>query len=487
MTLGVLESHSRTPAATIRRNAAIAKARVISAPRKTTTTLPKASRSLCKVPFILHKSDSPSFNSVSFGGKTTHASFKNSSIASTLQKPIYTLIKQPKRASADIEGLSTVATSTNDSTSSTEDLASLTSNASAITEHSAPATRDAWTMTEELSTKIKTADSTTMTDMAEELSTKTTDATAMTEGTVTEADEAGAVATGISPTSTTVTTSEARPSTRSSSSSSKQASQDAQTLQAKAVSSHVECAAATGSKKDDCLPVRMNVTSSVNLPSSTQVQSGSDSSNPICIDISDDTSPLGFAPVAPAPVVPVTSRVNKKFNRSDLPIQSSTVNANKVSPRVGTPSTTSATIAKTLDSGVWYTARVDHHKHKRVIQYSYISTNSGKETTDGTNGKVTGSAKRKREQDVDVDDKSPLATTNRRKRQRLLAAVGSGLLVLGALGFSATVTLSAPVADWLSMMAQQDQFAFPSFQHYLQPPAARLLDWPRFGTGFTLA
>ncbi|KAG0333875.1 hypothetical protein BG000_008826 [Podila horticola] len=427
MTLGVLESHSRTPAAIIRRNAAIAKARVISAPRKTTTTLPKTSRSLCKVPFILHKSDSSSFNSVSFGGKTTHTSFKSASNASTLQKPNYTLIKQPKGASADIEGLSTVATSTNDSTSSTEDLASLTSNASAITEHSAPATRDAWTMTEELSTK-------------------TTDATAMTEGAATEAE---------------------------------------------VVSSHVECATATGSKKDDRPPVRMNVASSVNLPSSIQVQSGSDSSNPICIDISDDTSPVGFAPATPAPVVSVTSRVNKKFSRSDLPIQSSTVNANKVSPRVGTPSTTSATIAKTLDSGVWYTARVDHHKHmvahKRVIQYSYISTNSGKETTDGTDGKVTGSAKRKREQDVDVDDKSPLATTNRRKRQRLLAAVGSGLLVLGALGFSATVTLSAPVGGWFSIMAQQDQFAFPSFHHYLQPPAARLLDWPRFGTGFTLA
>ncbi|KAG0039561.1 hypothetical protein BGZ82_007669 [Podila clonocystis] len=106
--------------------------------------------------------------------------------------------------------------------------------------------------------------------------------------------------------------------------------------------------------------------------------------------------------------------------------------------------------------------------------------------TTGAGDKERGSVKPKHEQYVDVDDDYLMAVTNRNKTQGLLEAAGSGLAITGAVRLSTFVALSAPAASWFSIMAQQDTIA-PSSRHYLQPPVARLLDWPRSGTGHTLA
>ncbi|KAG0344068.1 hypothetical protein BG005_002061 [Podila minutissima] len=482
MTLGELKGHSPTAAAAVRSDTAIAKAKATSTPLKAATTLPKAKPKYRSVSYSSHKIVSSSFKRVLMGGKTMHTLLNGASNASTMRKAISTSINQPRLASANLEGLSATTTAT---ATSTKDLASLTSDTSAIAVYSAPAIRDVWTMTEQLSTKVKITDATTMT---EELSAKTADATFMTEDAATMIDEAGTLAKDISPASTTATTSEVSPSTCSSSSSSKQAPQGAQTLQEEAISSHVKCATTTGSQKDGRPRVLSDVTSSANLPSSAQMQSGADSSNPICIDFSDDAPPVKSTPATPAPVVSVVSRVNKLPNSSDLPIrQYGTISMNNVSPRVGTQPTTATAITKTPDSVAWYREQVEYHKrmvtlYEHAIELSDLPTNSDKA---GVGDKDTGSVKRKRQQDVDMDDDAPLVVTNQNKRQRLLEVVGCGLIVLGAVGF-AMAAHSAPAKDWVSMAAQQGTNAIPISGHYLQPPAARLLDWPRSGTRYDL-
>ncbi|KAF9335042.1 hypothetical protein BG006_000969 [Podila minutissima] len=484
-TLGELKVHSPTAAAAVHHDTAIAKAKATPTPLKAATTLPKAKPTYRSVSYSSHKIASSSFKRVSMGDKTMHTLPKGASNDSTMRKAISTSINQPKLASANVESLSTSATTTATATS-TKDLASLTRDTSAIPVYFAPATRGVWTMTEQLSTKAKTTDATTMT---EELSAKTADATFMIEGAATMTDEAGTLAKDISHTRTTATMSEVSSSTCSPSSSSKQAPQGAQILQEEAVSSHVKCTTITGSQIDGRPRVLSDITSSVNLPSSAHMQSGADSSNPICIDFSDDAPPVKSAPATPAPIVSVVSCVNKLPNSSDLPVRHyGTISMNNVSPRVGTsPTTTATAIAKTPDSSTWYREQVEYHKrmvtlYERAIELSDLPTNSDKA---GVGDKDTGSVKRKQEQDVDMDDDAPLAVTNRNKRQRLLDVVGCGLVVLGAVGFAMAVP-SAPAEDWFSLAGQQDTNVLPIFGHYLQPPVALLLDWPRSGTRYDL-
>ncbi|KAF9216301.1 hypothetical protein BGZ59_010264 [Podila verticillata] len=502
MTLGKFYHLSPATASNFRREAtaclakATTKTSTVGKNKATSISLKRTSTSLKRV--------SPKLTSTNLKRVSPKLTFTSLKRASTEAKRLTSPRKRAptfKHSSTEIEGHSTAmvaTTSTKDVSMSTKDLVA-TQDESTMTEAVAPMTQDVSASTRD---GLVSTDAATMTERAHS---KTSDASTMTEDIFNTLKKP--ISTEINPTLSGISSSNTILS-------SNQYSQE-RFPQEKKDSQLMAPEVTLGARK--ATPVLIDLTSSTNYPLSINKQHGTDKSSStvtVVRNVSLVRSSFEFASL-----VPTVSRADKEPKLPEKP-QPKTI-LTRATPTV--PFITESPVRKAR-----ITAELKRREQDKTSPYQqatcdmikrdanaglrkeFISYRNHTISTEAIREQTT-AAKRKRETNGDPDDKA-MTTNTQNKRRKGLATMNTKVIAVSVLGLAVALsTAPASVPDWFpsiplkgivlplrhhlqssappgdsdwlsSMSALLEENVTPSLRRYLQPPAARLLDWPRWPT-----